>query len=154
MSTSLLLTEESQAVFTVTGSQGTGAGTAALSAGTVAIAPTSSPGYTGTVTWTLGTDPNCTINSKKVVLSLDNVTVSATSPPYSTAIAGSGSISGSKIAKVTMSDEVPMCVADGPSLSIDGKCSYVDEHSQPHTDTYTLTCVFVAVQTKVSGLTN
>ena len=144
MSTSFLLTTKSTVIWILPGSASPAT---ALDVGTATISGT----YSGTVKWSITTDPNCKINGNNVVLAINVTSVSATTGSYQTPSAGSGSVSGSKIAKIKMSNSVPMCEDDLGLLSIDGSCSYKDS-SGTHTNYYTCTCEIASNQTKVSGL--
>lgn len=145
MSTSLLLTTKSLVTFILPGAT---AGPATLDSGTAAF----TGAFTGTATWSITTDSKNSILGNDVVISMDDITVSASTTTYPNPVPGSGSLSGSKITKVTMSNEKPMCVADGAGLSIDIDAYYTDTSGNHYMGPTPCTCKFNAVQTVTSGL--
>ena len=165
--TSYLLTETSKVTFQIGSDKST---TVTLATKTAAFAPPLATTYKGTVTWELTTDDHNTINGSKVALSLDNITTSITTTSFPIADEGSGSISGSKISNVTVSNEIPLCEKDGSILSISGDChvvnpdtgavTYLSGNTAPSEakpnpgNGYTCKCEFDSVQTVVSGLTS
>lgn len=151
MSTSLLLTELSTVTFIIGSDRST---TVTLNLGNIGavFAPPLATTYKGTVTWSITTDTKNSILGNDVVISMDNIEVTAYTITYPEAVPGSGSLSGSKISKVTMNNKKPMCVADGDSFSIDIDAYYTDTSGNHYMGPTPCTCEFNAVQTVTSGL--
>lgn len=149
MSNSLLLTTKSLVTFILPNSTSV---PAALDSG---VASFSNEGNTffGTVTWSITTDSKNTIKGNKVVLSINNIVVSAYTASYPNPVPGTGSLAASKITKIKMNNKIPMCVADEENLSIDINAYYIDSDGDKHyIGKKSCTCKFNAVQTVTSGL--
>ena len=143
MSNSLLLNTTSLIKFDISGSKAE----APISAKTASL----SGSYTGTITWDFDADAKNTILGSNVVIKIKSINIPAVTGPYQTASSpAAGEISGSKIAKTKMSNKKPMCVDDG-GVSFSGTCSYTDSGGE-HTNNYSCTVTFDAIQDKVSGL--
>ena len=152
---SLILTEKSTVTFQIGTDFST---TATLDSGTAIFAPPLAAVFQGVVTWTLETDPNNIIEGHEVAVALNDISIPAATAVYAIPDAASGSITGSKIAKATVSGEIPLCAADGTLFSATGDAHYVQDGVEYYLsggtspgEGYVCTCLFDPVQTKVSG---